>query len=161
MRHAHAAPAASGEVDHTRALDDRGIADAARIGRAVADAGFQIEAVACSDAVRTRQTLDGLRPALPAGCSETFDHGLYSEGIEGYWATIRRGAASSLLVVGHNPGIGEVARALCGQGDAGALKELAERFPTATLAVVDLPCPLASAEPGSGRLVRLIRPDKT
>ena len=46
-------------------------------------------------------------------------------------------AAHSLLLVGHNPGIGELASALIASGDVEARQQLIEKFPTAALAVID------------------------
>ena len=46
----------------------------------------------------------------------------------------------SVLLIGHNPGIGDLALALAGGGDAAALQRLREGYPTgalATLAIAD------------------------
>ena len=42
-----------------------------------------------------------------------------------------------LMLVGHNPGMHELALALAGSGDAAARKALADNLPTAGLAVFD------------------------
>ncbi len=42
-----------------------------------------------------------------------------------------------LMVVGHNPGMHELALALAGSGDAASLKALAGNLPTSGLAVLD------------------------
>ena len=48
-------------------------------------------------------------------------------------------SVSSLMLVGHNPGIAELAAKLSGRGDAAALRSLAGRFPPATLAELEPP----------------------
>jgi phosphohistidine phosphatase len=58
-----------------------------------------------------------------------------------------------LLVVGHNPGLQELAMMLTRSGAAGARKRLAEKFPTAGLAVIDIAIDdWAQLQPRRGRL---------
>ena len=45
----------------------------------------------------------------------------------------------SLLLVGHNPGLAELASLLIASGDVEARRQLIEKFPTAALAVIDFP----------------------
>jgi phosphohistidine phosphatase len=45
----------------------------------------------------------------------------------------------TLLIIGHNPGLEDLARMLAGKGDAAARKRLAASFPTSALAVIDFP----------------------
>jgi phosphohistidine phosphatase len=46
-------------------------------------------------------------------------------------------ATHSLLLVGHNPGIGDLASTLIAAGDVETRQRLLEKFPTAGLAVID------------------------
>ena len=67
--------------------------------------------------------------------------------------------AESLLVVGHNPGLQSLALMLADAGGGKARRSLAEKFPTAGLAVLHFDLPdWQSLSPGSGRLERFITP---
>ena len=59
----------------------------------------------------------------------------------------------SLLVVGHEPTVSEVALGLAGQGsDPGALGAIALKFPTSGIAVLQVPGPWAGLELGGAEL---------
>jgi phosphohistidine phosphatase len=69
----------------------------------------------------------------------------------------------SVLLVGHNPGIERLAVALAlnpsGAAERGRAESLAEKFPTAALAVFDFDGKHWTAvKPGLGRLVDFVRP---
>jgi phosphohistidine phosphatase len=63
-----------------------------------------------------------------------------------------------LLVVGHNPGLEGLTTRLCEQGDASALARLGGKFPTGTLATLDITGPWAELEWGQAYLVDLVFP---
>jgi phosphohistidine phosphatase len=63
-------------------------------------------------------------------------------------------ATRSLMLVAHNPGIEELARALAAGDD-----RLAQKFPAAGLAVIDFPVDgWSEVRPGAGRLMQLVSP---
>lgn len=64
-----------------------------------------------------------------------------------------------VVVIGHNPGLEDLAIALCGNGPERELKRLRDKFPTAAYAEIDLPRESwPTVTPGAGRLVRFVRP---
>ena len=64
-----------------------------------------------------------------------------------------------VMLVGHNPGMHDLALFLCGDGDADAIQRLQWNFPTGALAEFDVPeLPATEPEPHTGRLVRFVRP---
>ena len=66
---------------------------------------------------------------------------------------------ASAMVIGHNPGMQELAAALAGEGPRGAVKRLAGKFPTGALAVIIFDAARwAEVAPGAGRLDRFVRP---
>jgi phosphohistidine phosphatase len=164
MRHAKAGPQDI-EDDHGRTLAPRGRRNAPLVGKAMRKAGFIPDAVLCSDAARTRETWALVVPELKAAPDSRFTHALYLAP----WRAIvnqARGfpaSADTVLMIGHNPGMEECAAALLGT-EAGkkeqALRaEMAGKFPTGTLAVID--CEIAAWKdltPGCGQLVGFIRP---
>ncbi len=69
------------------------------------------------------------------------------------------GHANPLLVVGHNPAFHALALSLAGKGKKAAMAQLQRKFPTAALAVIDLPIDSWTKLPGAtGRLADFIRP---
>jgi phosphohistidine phosphatase len=61
--------------------------------------------------------------------------------------------AGTVAVVGHNPGIAELAAGLAGKAD-----HEAPGFPTAAVAVLGLPAPWAEAGPGTATLLSFATP---
>jgi phosphohistidine phosphatase len=62
-------------------------------------------------------------------------------------------------MVGHNPGLGELAALLIASGEVEARQRLIEKFPTAGLAVIDFALDdWAKLHPRAGRLDRFVVP---
>ncbi|MBO0902109.1 SixA phosphatase family protein [Jiella sonneratiae] len=160
LRHAHSSWARPGERDHQRPLDERGARDADRLAEILGEESVKIDAVACSTARRAVDTLTPLRAALGNDVAIDYSDDLYALGAEAYFAAAARAPAnvSALLIVGHNPMVEEFTAQLAGDGDEAARAALAGGFPTCALAIVGLPRPLAEVAPGSGRLLRVVRP---
>ena len=149
VRHAHAA---AGPDDHERPLDARGRREAAWLADVVARLAEPPSLVLCSTARRTRETLEalGLRPAPRVA----LERGLYSATAEQLRERVRAAEDEpGVLLVGHNPAIGELASALAGRGEAEALARLREKFPPGALAVLAFSVARWSElAPGAGRL---------
>ncbi len=93
----------------------------------------------CSSAVRTRETLDAILPAL--GDPEVLiEDGLYGASADALLSRLQAvsDSAESVLLIGHNPGIGDLGLALAGGGDEEALRRLREGVPTGALATLAL-----------------------
>ncbi|MFD9408171.1 SixA phosphatase family protein [Streptomyces sp. NPDC059989] len=160
VRHAKAVAKDGAAEDAERPLSDRGRADAPRAGRWLAESGFTPDLALCSPARRTRQTWQLLVPALTAPPSAVYDERLYNA-VPNTLVTVLAERASSLgcvALVGHNPGIHELASALCGSGPPELLEELRAGLPTAGVVVVDLPGGWDALTPGEGRLTALWSP---
>jgi phosphohistidine phosphatase len=147
MRHAKAGELPGGP-DFERALTARGNRDAAAAGRWLAGRGLVPDAVLCSPARRTRQTwlaaaaeLGGAGAQVPCRLDEV----LYPAQAPAIWELIGETApeVTTLLCVGHNPAMAQLAEEATGQ---------ALEFPTAAIAVAALPGPWASAADGPGDL---------
>ena len=121
-----------GVEDRDRPLSRRGRDEARLIGKNLPQAAGAIDLVLCSPALRTRQTaelaLAGFAPPLRV----VFDDLLYLAGQE---ALMRRlcgldEAAAAVLVIGHNPGLHELAIKLAAPASP-RFRELASgKFPT-------------------------------
>ena len=65
------------------------------------------------------------------------------------------------MLVGHNPGLEELALLLVGSGAADDRARMAEKFPTAAVAVIAFNAESwAAIEPGSGRLEHFLAPKR-
>lgn len=138
FRHGKAeAESASGE-DFDRRLAPRGLRESAEMGARLADLGFLPDLVLVSPAARTRDTWAAAEPHFPKARA-SFDEELYHADS----GAVRREAervgaqAATVMVVGHNPGLQELAVRLLVEGSAPpSLVERARRqFPTAAAAV--------------------------
>jgi phosphohistidine phosphatase len=69
------------------------------------------------------------------------------------------GAPSKVMVVGHNPGLEELAQELVGGGGGAAQADLAAKFPTCALAAISFEADAWSdVAPGTGRIQHFLTP---
>ncbi len=139
LRHAKAAWPA-GTMDLDRPLAKRGQDAAGLMGRYLKDEGLEPDLVLVSPARRTQETWDLVRPIL--GDVETRQDGRIYEAPVARLLTILQEVepeVRTLLMIGHNPGFEDLAKLLIGEGDADDLMRLGQKYPTAGLAVIDLP----------------------
>ncbi len=158
LRHAKAGWALPGMIDFDRPLDAYGRADAEATGIAMRARGYVPDITLCSNARRARQTLEGVAGHADTGRVLFFDK-LYCDDAAGYLTLIQEnGAAGSVLVIGHNPMMEDLAMAVSGDGEHEARATLNSGFPTSGLAVIRFPGTLADAAPGNGYLEAFATP---
>ena len=132
LRHGKAEADAPSGQDFDRALTSRGRRDVALVARELAGAGRSPDLVLVSPAVRARETWEAAAPFFPDARVEWAPM-LYNIDPEGILDLALDQAPRAVMVVGHNPGLGELAAFLArdaGGGDLGG-------FPTGAAAVVD------------------------
>jgi phosphohistidine phosphatase len=168
LRHAKAARDSADRQDHSRPLNERGHASAAAMGRWLAARPALLpHLVLVSTAQRTRETWDGIAGELPASIPVRYERALYlaepRAALE-VVATVSN-AVERLMVIAHNPGTHELARALVGMIGARPAARLAfdrmrESFPTGSLAVIAFPKVQrwADVAAGKGRFESFTRP---
>src|ERR1700676_5430632 len=143
LRHAKTEHDAPSGRDQDRRLDKRGGADATEIGGWIGRHPPFPDLVLVSPAVRAHQTWEIAREAMKDLAPQPqieFLPKLYGADPTQLLQTIRMASVSDprrLLVVGHNPGMHELALTLTGSGDAAAKKALEDNLPTAGLAIFD------------------------
>lgn len=150
-----------GIVDLERPLAPRGRAAAPLIAAYLAREGLIPDRVIVSPARRTRETFDLVAEALPPSTVMASEPKLYEASIGRLLAVVRElpADAHTVLVIGHNDGLKDLAALLSGQGAPPALARMREKFPTGALAVIDLPLDLWSeAAACKGRLDRFVVP---
>jgi phosphohistidine phosphatase len=143
LRHAKTENDAPSGRDLDRRLDNRGRSDAAEIGGWIARHPPFADSVLVSHAVRAQQTWDvaweAMKDLVPEPQVEIVPE-LYGAHPSQLLQTVREASAADpkrLMLVGHNPGMHELALALAGSGDAAGRKALADNLPTSGLAVFD------------------------
>jgi len=137
VRHAEAGAPAS-EGDSERRLSAQGRADAARMGAYFRASGLVFDLALVSPARRARDTLDMILRELPQKPACDLEASLYNARVDTLRNLLARTSPSvkTLLIVGHNPGLGEFARFLVRGGDSAVPRH----FPAPCLAVIDFSC---------------------
>jgi phosphohistidine phosphatase len=143
LRHAKTENDAPSGRDQDRRLDNRGRLDAAEIGGWIGRHPPFPDSVLVSPAIRAHQTWEiaweSMKGVVPPPRVELLPE-LYGADPPQLLQTIRMASATDpqqLMIVGHNPGMHEMALALAGSGDAGGRQALADNLPTSGLAVFD------------------------
>jgi phosphohistidine phosphatase len=133
MRHAKAEELHPGDADHTRELTEHGRGQARAVGEWLEQNGEQIDRVLCSEAARTRQTLEDLGVDAPAD----YLWELYNSGADRILELLHEldEDVRTTLVVAHAPGIPALTWDLVDPigSDEGARATIADHFPTATV----------------------------
>ena len=157
MRHGKAVQSDS-IADRERALTPRGVRDTQAIARVIAR-DFHPDRILCSPALRTRETLAALLPAIGEVRDVAFVDELYDPPGD-YVSVISANAQASeqLLVIGHNPAVQETAVTLTGSGDRTLRSEIRDKFPTSAVAALAFDRPWPGIEPLSGRLLAFLSP---
>ncbi len=121
--------------DRERPLAPRGRRDAKRIGKHLGRLKIAPALVLCSSAARTQETLGLLRPAL-SGAAVSVEEGLYGASAKTLLERVREvpDGLGSVLLIGHNPGLHDLALVLASSG--ADLERLEAKFPTAALATL-------------------------
>ena len=163
LRHAKSSWEDKELPDHERPLNPRGRRAAAAMRDAMESLGLAPDLVLVSSSLRTRQTLEALEPWAEMPLIENMES-LYNatapallQALRGVKETVR-----SVLLIGHNPGLHELAMRLVGAHAmtyANAdLRRLAEGYPSGALAEFTVPGPWGTLDEGGGRLVRFVCP---
>jgi phosphohistidine phosphatase len=111
MRHAEAAPETAAQRDYDRDLTEEGVRIAIQTGEAVAKCGFAIDRIVASAAVRTAETAKLVAQAAARECPLIQLKELYAAPAERFAQVPRQYGfedETSILIVGHNPGIGQL-----------------------------------------------------
>jgi phosphohistidine phosphatase len=106
--------------------------------------GIQPQEVLCSTAARARQTLDGLLPFLDPHVTVKLEEQIYRADSDELLERLRELSTNttSIMLIGHNPSIQELALTLAnesGRQQLTARARVAEKFPTGALAAFTVP----------------------
>ena len=122
--------------DRRRPLSRRGREAARSVGRTLPQTAGAIDLVLCSSAVRTRETLALALAGFAAPPRCLFEDELYLADRNRLILRLQRLCESNdnVLVIGHNPGLHELALALAEPGTPAAGALASGKFPTAARA---------------------------
>jgi phosphohistidine phosphatase len=150
--------------DAERPLAKRGRRDAPQAGHWIRQAGLEPDRVVCSTATRARQTWELASAELAGKPPVTFESRVYQASAPQLLGYLREtpDSVGSLLVVGHSPALEELALTLARPDRDGhpaeAAERLAEKFPTAGIAVLEFGQSWADLAPGQARLAEFVIP---
>jgi phosphohistidine phosphatase len=168
----HAKSAWPDVPDHDRPLARRGRRDAPAMGRWMRTAGYVPDQVLCSTARRARETWQLAQAALRADPPVSFERRVYQASAAELLDLAHRtpAAVRTLLVIGHDPAIPELALLLAGAAppagrDAApgaaspaAFDRMRAKFPTAAIAVLELAGSWRQLAAGTARLAGFVTP---
>lgn len=135
LRHAKSDWSNLGVSDHDRVLNKRGRKASTLLGYRFREFGLRPDTVVCSTAARARETLDRAMDAGQLDWHVATDPRLYGASPDTILTIIHEygDSADSLMLVGHNPGFADVAKALAGEAKQGMLERLRHKVPTGAL----------------------------
>lgn len=163
MRHAKSSWDSPGLADHDRPLNPRGRRGAAAMRGVLHDLGLAPDLILVSSATRTLQTLAALEPWDGTPEVRRLD-ALYLASAAQLLTQLRLlpDNAGCVLLIGHNPGLHDLAVALVGKASMNPANELTRRlalgYPTGALAEFAVAGPWHALDEGAGRLQRFVGP---
>jgi len=136
VRHAKAERPEGYPSDHVRPLTARGHKDATRIGALLAGLEPKVDCILSSPATRAAQTADRVAAALGYAESVAWESDIYLASAEALLEILRHAPeeAEHIVLIGHNPGLEELAAGLC----SGAPDNSVLTLVTGTLAHFDI-----------------------
>lgn len=160
LRHAKSSWDDPAAADFDRPLNRRGMEAAQLMGAELRRRGLAFDLVLASPARRVAQTIEHVEVGLGESLDARFDERIYGASAAALLAIVRDvdESAGRLLLVGHNPGLQELAIMLAGAGEP--LREsLAGKYPTAALALLELPVARwEEVRPGTAQIADFLRP---
>ena len=160
VRHAKA-ELSVGRDDYARKLTERGRTDARRVAKALAARHFLPDVLIHSGAARAKQTAEIFAAEWRSKVELEQDTRLYDASLITLLDRTRalRDEHKRVGLVGHNPGLGELATALTGSGAEPERHHLAAKYPTSAVAVLDFSIHRwAEVERNSGMLALYLTP---
>jgi phosphohistidine phosphatase len=159
LRHGKSSWSDSTLADIDRPLAPRGERAAKKLAKYIRRKRIRPALVLCSPALRARQTLEAVEASLGKRCVVEIVPQLYAASEHELLERLKAlpEPVSSVMLIGHNPGLQDLALVLASRGSY--LPQLEEKFPTGALATLVVPSPSWSAlGPGEAELVDYVVP---
>lgn len=128
LRHAKAVPGSGSLQDFERPLNDLGRTQARRIGNYFKEKKFELDFVLSSTALRARETTELFLKAAERVTEDNYDQRIYEASRHQLFKVLAEidQEKSSVLLVGHNPGLEELLQHLTGRFESMATGTLAK-----------------------------------
>lgn len=139
MRHAKSGWAEKGMGDHDRRLDESGRLAAPVMAHWLDRQGYRPDHVLCSSALRTRETVELMREAVPSLPRPEVLETLYHAGpgsLKQHLALLP-GTCDCALLVGHEPGLSTFLRTFGGRNTPPECRRAYDHLPPAAMAVLE------------------------
>jgi phosphohistidine phosphatase len=158
LRHAKSSWEDPTLADHDRPLARRGRRAATVMAEHLRRKGIAPELVLCSPSRRTRQTLTRIAPGLGENADVQIESELYAASAADLIEVLHGvpDEVESVMLIGHNPGIQDLALSLARGGSE--IARVRSKFPTAALATLELNGSWRELAPGSAELTSLVKP---
>jgi phosphohistidine phosphatase len=159
LRHAKSSWSDPTVLDIDRPLAPRGERAAKEIAKYMRRKRIRPACVLCSPSVRTRRTLEAIEPALGRNCVIELVPALYAASRQELLRQLQAlpDSVASVMLIGHNPGLQELALTLASRG--ANLPRLEEKLPTGALATLVADCENWTAlKPADAELVDYVVP---
>jgi phosphohistidine phosphatase len=145
-------------ADRDRPLAPRGRRAAEAMAKHLKRNGIAPELVLCSASKRTRQTLKRIAPGLGSGADVQIRSELYAASSTDMLAVLHEvpDEVGSVMLIGHNPGIQDLASSLARSGPE--LARVRRKFPTGALATLELEGSWRALPPATAELTSFVRP---
>ncbi|TMJ54824.1 MAG: histidine phosphatase family protein [Alphaproteobacteria bacterium] len=129
--------------DHERPLNRRGREAARRVGQALPATVGTLDLILCSSARRTRETMELVIAEFGARPRSVLEDELYEATKHELMSRLRRlpEDIGNVLLIGHNPGLHQLAMAIADTDSAGFRALSSVKYPTAARASFRVPGP--------------------
>lgn len=127
--------------DHERGLSSRGVESTHRVGKYWNDFGFSVDLCLCSDAIRCRKTWEILSEMGEFAKGIEYTNEVYESDSDGLFDLLKseRDSINSILIIGHNPSLEELAEYLVlGENLEELHNPLFTKFPTSAFLGISL-----------------------
>ena len=161
LRHAKSSWDEPGLDDFDRPLAPRGVKACESMKAHIRDARIEPGLILCSPARRARETYVRIAEAFARDTEVSFEPGLYGPDSQALLARLRQvdRAVSSVMMIGHNPGLERFALALTSDTESKPLARMRGKFPTLALACIEIRNGTwSTAGPGCARLSGFVTP---
>ena len=138
VRHAKSSWGDASLRDIDRPLNERGKAQALRLGSYLSEKQISPDLIICSSAKRARQTLKQMKKNWHTDSEVVVENQLYLASPNTIIRLLGEYGArhTHIMIIGHNPGLHMLAHKLSVRGNDEDLAILAEKYPTGTLCTI-------------------------
>jgi phosphohistidine phosphatase len=147
--------------DFDRPLNAKGHRAGRTVGLEMRRLDLTFDAVVASPAARVIETLEEVTQGFGEPLSPYYDERIYLASLDALLELVRAtdDSIDSLLLVGHSPGLEQLALHLAGVKDKALRRSVEVKYPTGALVEISLPVERwQDVNDGEGTMIRFVRP---